>query len=526
MTSPTTPLHSSAEAFALEFEKQERLFELAAALGRQNEFDEILRVVTQQAASLLSAETALLFMLNPQTQQTMKTIFRQGEHGKHESRYHAIHLEISGWVMKNKRALFSANIKDDSRFGKKRYQDLPLKSVMCAALCNEGMTIGSLLLLNHARDGEFNARDLAYLEKFAAVVAPFLRNAQKLREYFSAPLPEATLLVKYEALGLLGRSKKFVALLQALEAAARCDVRVLLEGQTGTGKELTARAIHRLSSRSERPFTALDCGAIPAALLESELFGHVKGAFTGATSDRKGLLEEAHLGTLFMDEVANLPLDMQAKLLRVLQEGEIRPLGSNKTRAVDVRIIAACSTPLRQMVEGKKFREDLFYRLHVYPINVPSLNERGEDIPLLAQAFLDKFAREQRKAAHSFHAALLQLMQQRRWAGNIRELENFVERLVTLAPAEAITLEPHMLPPEFQKELKKLAPSLEALPSNKGLQQSLEDYEERLLRQALDENEWNQRKAARALQISEGTLRYKLEKLGIVRGAEGLGQRT
>ncbi len=508
----------SPELFERENHDLARLLELAEVLGQQNDFNEILRVVTQQAASLLHAEMALLLMLNPQTQHTVKTIFKEGGNDDHAPRYHNLHLEISGWVMKSKRSLLSPNIKEDSRFVKKRFQDLPIKAVMCAALRNEGMIIGSLLLLNHAHGGEFSEKELSYLEKLAAIAAPFLRNVQKIQEYFAAPLPEAALLAKYENWGLLGRSKKFVELLQGLEAAARCDVRVLLEGQSGTGKELIARAIHRLSARSDHPFIAIDCGAIPANLLESELFGHVKGAFTGATSDRKGLFEEAHHGTLFMDEIANLPYEVQAKLLRVLQEGEIRVVGSNRPRKVEARIISACSVPLRKMIEEQKFREDLFYRLHVYPINVPSLNERGEDIPLLANYFLQKFARQQRKAAESFHGGLLQFMQQRKWPGNIRELENFVERLVTLASSETTVLDPQLLPPEFQKEFKKLAPHHDAPPLRKALQQNLEDYEEQLIRQALSENDWNQRKAARVLQISEGALRYKIEKLGIVRG--------
>jgi transcriptional regulator with PAS, ATPase and Fis domain len=331
-------------------------------------------------------------------------------------------------------------------------------------------------------------------------------------------VPEATLLAKYEALGLLGQSKKFVELLQAIEAASRCDVRVLLEGQSGTGKELIARAIHKLSVRCDRPFLAIDCGAIAANLIESEIFGHVKGAFTGATSDRKGLLEEADQGTLFMDEIVNLPMDMQAKFMRVLQEGEVRPVGSNKTRRVDVRIITASSDSLRKLVDEQKFREDLFYRLHVYPLHVPPLDERHEDIPLLAHYFLKKFAARQGKQAESFHEQLLDFMQQRHWAGNIRELENLIERLVTLAEPHMNVLDQEILPQDLRKEMKKYETSQQDAGVTKPLNESLAEYEEQVIRAALAASNWNIAKTARALKVAEQTLRYKMGRLGIVRG--------
>jgi len=501
-----------------EYDKLERLLELAEMLGQQSNFDEILRVVTQQAASLLHAETALMMMINPQTHQTVKTVFKEGQETQ-PHRYHAVHTQVCGWVIKNHRAFLSPNIKEDSRFRKDRFKVLSIKSVMCVPLRIEGVIIGSILLLNKDRGDQFGENDLAYLEKLAAIAAPFLRNVQKIQEYFAAPLPEAALLAKYEPLGLLGKSKKFIELLQAVEAAALCDVRVLLEGQSGTGKELIARAIHQLSARHDSPFVAIDCGAIPANLLESELFGHVKGAFTGATGDRKGLLEEAHQGTLFMDEIANLPLEMQTKLLRVLQEGEMRPLGNNKARKIDIRIVAASSASLRQMVDSRQFREDLYYRLHVYPISVPALDERREDIPLLANHFLKKFAREQKKPAQSFHERLLDFMQQRRWEGNIRELENFVERLVTLATPAMTILDYGILPPDYQKDFKKFKASPSAQTIRQSLHESLTEHEEQLIRQALVENDWNQSQAARALKISEPNLRYRMNKLGITKPA-------
>ncbi|MCI0698712.1 sigma-54 dependent transcriptional regulator [candidate division KSB1 bacterium] len=343
------------------------------------------------------------------------------------------------------------------------------------------------------------------------------RSLQKVQQYFDAPLPETALLVKYEAVGLLGRSKKFIDLLHDIEAAAPCDVRVVLEGQSGAGKELVAHAIHHFSLRCDHPFIAIDCGAIAPNLIESELFGHVKGAFTSAASDRKGLLADADQGTLFMDEIPNLPLDTQAKFMRVLQAGEVRPVGSNKTCKIDVRIISACSMPLHQLVEGQKFREDLYYRLHVYPIHIPSLDERPEDIPLLANHFLKKFAAQQHKQAESFHATILDFMQQRHWPGNIRELENFVERLVTLAPPQMAILDRDHLPPDLQKEMKKLAASQQPAGVVKPLYESLAEYEEQLIRQALNGNHWNIPQTARVLRIAEQTLRNKMTKRGIIK---------
>jgi anaerobic nitric oxide reductase transcription regulator len=248
----------------------------------------------------------------------VKTVMREGKIGD-DRRFKTVQNQISGWLMQNRQPLLSAAIKQDARFSGVSWGEVALQSVIGVPLQIEGAFIGTLILLNKTSGAAFDENDLAYLEKLCLIAAPYLRNVQKIAEYFNTPLPDAALLAKYEQVGLLGKSPPFVELLQAIEAATRCDVRVLLEGQTGTGKELIARAIHQFSARQQQPFIAIDCGAIPANLLESELFGHVKGAFTGATHDRRGLLEEANHGTLFMDEIAHLPVDMQAKFMWVLQ---------------------------------------------------------------------------------------------------------------------------------------------------------------------------------------------------------------
>ncbi len=497
-------------------QKLERLIELASILGRQNDYQEILRLVSQKTSSLMDVQNAILMMINPRTRQTVKTIFKESGEGNQPD-FNGIQTHVSGWIIKNKQSFKSENIKTDKRFSKNLFKDISIESVLGVPLFSENILFGTLLIFNiEGKEKNLDA-DLDYLEKIAVVVAPFLRNAQNVREYFESPIPQKSLLLKYEALGMIGKSKTFVDLLKAVESAASCNVRVILEGESGTGKEMVARAIHQFSSRGDYPFVAIDCGAIPEHLIESELFGHVKGAFSGAATDRRGLFEEADRGTFFMDEIANLPLDMQTKLMRVLQTGEIRPLGSNKTKHTDVRIISASSKSLKKLVNEQQFREDLFYRLHVYPVRMPSLNERQEDIPILANHFLQKFSTQQNKEIDSFSEDIYDFMQRRHWTGNIRELENFVERLVALAGSNVTIIKNSLLPVDLKKEMKEyesIQPSHKII---RPLNESLSEYEKQLIQDALIANNWNQSKTARILKTSEQTLRYKMGKLGISR---------
>jgi len=493
--------------------KLEALIELAHSLKQESDFKQILQIITEKACGLFAADFALLMMTNPQTHHTIKTVFSVRENST-DRESHAINSSISGWVIKYKNILLSRDIQKDTRFRKSLVQESSYKSVLCSPLIAEGIIIGTLLLV---RENElpFDDQEMEYLNQFSSIVSPFLRNVQKIQQYFEYKISDKTLLDKYATVGLLGRCRKFVELLQAIEIATKSDIRVMIEGESGTGKELVAKAIHKFSPRGDKKFVALDCGAIPDTLMESTLFGHVKGAFSGATEHQQGLIQEANNGTLFLDEIANIPLSLQTKLLRYLQEGEIRQIGSSKIIKVNVRIVSASSSSLFQLVEQNKFREDLFYRLYVYPVKVPSLGDRTEDIPLLASYFLKKYSQQQNKKLKHLHEELIDYLSSYNWSGNIRQLENFIEHLVALAPPETEILDLEILPKEYQKEWKRHQPQKKS-PST-SLFKHLADYEAELIRKSLSENNWNQVQAARALKVSEATIRYKIKKFGITK---------
>lgn len=492
------------------------LLELVEVLSNQKNFQEILRLVSDKALDILKADFASVIMINPRTQKTIKTFIRKT---KKESlkELSIIQTNVIGWMMLNRTSFLCENIAEDTRFAKDLFVASPVGSVMAIPIRYGGVNIGYLVTGKQLENPGFSPDDLALAEKFGLLVAPYLSHTQKIQAYFDAGLPDNALVQKYAAAGLRGKSLAFVELLQAIEAATRCDARVLLEGHTGTGKELIARAIHKFSDRSENPFIAIDCGAIPENLLESELFGHVKGAFTGAAVDRRGLMEAADGGTLFIDEIANLPLSMQTKLMRALQENEVRPVGSNTPRKIDLRIIAASSAALRDLVGAGKFREDLFYRLYVYPIKVPALAQRSTDIPLLAHHFLVKIARQQGKKSAVFSPQLITFLQSRPWEGNIRELENFVERVVAVTPPEMQTIGSDILPADLREEFSAFLKSTDQDPPQRSLKSRLRDCEAEILREALETCRWNQSRAAALLGTTEALVRYRMKKLGIMR---------
>lgn len=306
---------------------------------------------------------------------------------------------------------------------------------------------------------------------------------------------------------LIGVSKSFRDMMATVVKIAATDATVLITGESGTGKELVARSLHFQSGRVDNEFIAVNCSAIPRELIESELFGHVKGAFTGAVRNKKGKFELADGGTLFLDEIGELALELQAKLLRALQEKIVEPVGSEKELPVDVRIIAATNANLEELVRNGKFREDLYYRLNVIPIRIPSLAERKDDIPILAKEFVNRFASDKNIVISS---GLLKSLTDYSWPGNIRELENLVERMVVLR--ESDTLSSSDLPDDFGVTIPRSDTS-DSDPADSHV--TFHQAEQKLIRDALDRCGWNRTKAAQYLNMPRHVLIYRMKKYGI-----------
>jgi two-component system nitrogen regulation response regulator NtrX len=307
---------------------------------------------------------------------------------------------------------------------------------------------------------------------------------------------------------VLGESVPIRALRQQIAVTAPTNGRVLIYGESGTGKELVARALHAGSLRSEGAFVEVNCAAIPEDLIESELFGHVKGSFTGASENKVGKFEKADGGTLFLDEVGDMSLRTQSKVLRVLEEQRVEPVGSNQAVQVDVRVIAATNKKLEDEIAGGRFREDLFYRLNVIPFNLPPLRERTEDIPILARYFLAEFAGAYGRKPKELSEAALGVMLRYPWPGNVRELRNLIERLVIVVPQDRI--EPLHLPPELFRSSSRMA----QLPGA-TLHQARDAYEREFILRKLEENQWHMTRTAQALGLERSHLYRRMRTLGI-----------
>lgn len=439
-------------------------------------------------------------------------MFRRTSWGGHEV---AIEDCPAGLVWQQQQPLLVPKLTEERRWPKVigHMKEDGTESFCFVPLTTSRSQLGAMGFMSLQQDAYSDA-DIQFLQQVAQQVAVAVENALAFQEIaeLKDKLAKEKLYLEEEIRtehgfeDIIGESNPLRNVLKQVEVVAPTDSTVLVQGETGTGKELIARAIHRLSSRGERTFVKLNCAAIPTGLLESELFGHERGAFTGAISQKAGRFELADRGTMFLDEVGEIPLELQSKLLRVLQEQEFERLGSTKTIRVNVRLIAATNQDLKGLVEAKQFRSDLYYRLNVFPVTLPSLRERSEDIPILVRYFTQHYAIRMKKNIQSVPAKTLEVLSRYTWPGNIRELENLVERSVILTQGTDL-----QVPISELLEQSRLGVTAAA---------TLEEAEREQILRALHETKWvigGRGGAAARLGLKRTTLQSKMQKLGITR---------
>ncbi len=448
---------------------------------------------------------------------------------------------IAGSVLLSGKGVRVDDVQSDPRFfaGIDRATGLQTRTMLCAPLTTHQGVIGVIQVLNRGGELPFSDEDLAFLEALAGSAAVAIENA---RLYAKVKASEELLRVQVGALRrdiahrdrfteIIGTGPAMTEVFRMMESAAATPITVLIEGETGTGKELVARGIHRAGARAEGPFLAVNCAAVSETLLESELFGHRRGAFTGATQDHRGLFEAAAGGTILLDEIGEMPPAMQAKLLRVLQEGEVIPVGDTRPRKVDVRVISATNRDLHAEVLKKAFRQDLYYRLAVFPIQLPPLRERREDIPLLSDLILKNAAKRQETRVAGIDPAALDMLVRFDWPGNVRELENELERAVALAHDGEMITRGHLsaklhshgagdtMPAATTAAAPASPPRPTAAASETGdtvpLRRARAGFEADYIRRVLDENARNVSRTARALGLSRVMLQKKMKEYGL-----------
>ncbi|MFO0695592.1 MAG: sigma 54-interacting transcriptional regulator [Polyangiales bacterium] len=499
------------------------LYDAVVAIGAADELDEVLDAVAAQVFALLDRATHVTVALREE---------EEGGRGK-APRYVPIGTRVKGRlerveavpitrsvfrkVVSNRAAVLAADARRDVGESASMLA-AAIVSTIGIPLWKGEEILGVLQVDNRARPGMFREADLDRLALLAQAASQAFARAQLLSRLRAAEERQRTENVylkrteerrRFE--GIVGEAPAMRRLLEQIRKVADTRVTVLIQGETGTGKELAASAVHYWSARKDQLFVAQNCAALPENLLESELFGHKKGAFTGATEDKKGLFELANGGTLFLDEVGEMPLSLQAKLLRVLQDGEIRPVGASQVKRVDVRIVAATNRDLEEEVRAGRFREDLFYRLGVFPVRMPPLRERREDVPALAAHFLRKYAEEFGRNAPGFSQQAMELLQDHDWPGNVRELQNEVQRLL-IQVGDGSFVGPEDLSPRIRKAENVVA---RVRPEKGTLREMMEQVEKWILAEALREHDQNKSATAKTLGITREGLHKKLRGYGM-----------
>ncbi|HVB81667.1 MAG TPA: sigma 54-interacting transcriptional regulator [Candidatus Binataceae bacterium] len=524
------------------------LYDLGCAFAARIEIDQLIPLVVTKCREALDAEGASVLLLDDERKELYFPYISEEDPEVAERlarlRFSA-ELGIAATALKTGKALMVNDAQNDPRWyqGIDKMSGLVTRNVLAAPLSTRQGSLGVVEVVNGRAAAGFTEDDLSFLEAISGSIAIAIENA---RLYTQVRESEASLQAQVGALRRdLARRDSFTEIvstgpamaevLRLMEAAAASSITVLIHGETGTGKELVARGVHHASARSDHPFLALNCAAMPEPLLESELFGHRRGAFTGAIRDNPGLFRAAAGGVVFLDEVADMPLPMQAKLLRVLEEQEVVPLGDSFPRKVDVRVLSATNRDLKAEVAAGRFREDLYYRLAVFPIALPPLRERREDIPLLAARFLAIAAEQQRKLIAGVEPAAIELLTKYDWPGNVRELRNEIDRAVALTRASASVAPEHLSAPlrarggldngtttnhvAFGRMPQGAAVS--AQPPGEGedakgpLRRARAAFEADYIAKVLDSHQGNVSRAAIALGVSRASLQKKMKEYSL-----------
>lgn len=486
------------------------ILEVSRVLTTSFALEKNLLSVMSTLGSLLEMQRGCVFLLDPLSGE-MRIVAAHGlaKHNIKKGKYR-IGEGIVGRVLEKKRPMVIPNIGEEPLFLNKT-GSRPTKdgiSFLCVPIMlkNEGLGVLSVDRIYSDEQGNMED-DLRVLTIVSSLIAQFIKlwesyeNVEKEKEILKRELKG-----KYNIENIIGSSDRMQEVFESIHRVSPSKATVLLRGESGTGKELVAKAVHYMSPRSKESFIKFNCASIPEGLLESELFGHEKGSFTGAVAARKGKFELANKGTIFLDEIGDLPLTLQPKILRVLQEREFERVGSEKTMKVDVRIIAATSRNLEVLVSQGKFRDDLYFRLNVIPLFLPPLSEREEDILTLIDFFLDKFNKENHRCV-ALDKGALQVFRNYNWPGNVRELENTIERLVIMSGSNKITAS--ALPVNLSMPRPKDSAKYESLTAN------VEEIERDNIVNALEKTGWIQARAARLLGITPRQIGYKIKKYGI-----------
>lgn len=511
---------------SLTLEQLKTLIEINGRINSNySDINALLVYILESAMRLVSCESSSLLLMKEDD--SLRFVVALGPKGAEAQNIPVSKKSIAGWVSENNKSLILNNVASDPRFSTtvQNKTGYVSRNMIAIPMRVKGKCIGVIELLNKTNSLSFNNDDLAVLESLADqagiayVNADSYRSAKERISVLSSTLENGT-----EYHPFVARSSSVIDLIHVIEEVASTNTTILITGESGVGKELFAEQLHTKSSRRNKPFVRVNCAALSPALLESELFGHVKGAFTDAVNDRIGRFEASDGGTIFLDEIGELSLELQAKLLRVLQEHKFERVGSNQTLSVDVRVVAATNRNLEQMVSEGLFRNDLYYRLNVVPLYIPPLRERKDDIEPLASFFLDKFSRETKKNFTHFSSAALQTLYNYYWPGNVRELENSIERACVLGKPPVIQAEDLRInslssanesgSAVSSREFEDFA-SEAYEDSDKTLKTAINKFKAAYIRKILAQTSWNQTEAGKILGIQRTYVSRLLNELNI-----------